>query len=76
MSYVENTMVVQEPGGKPFEIGCTVYAPWSRCATHPVNQTFHARMEKRGLQVSFQDEDHKWRKETYDVLKSNRQTTN
>jgi hypothetical protein len=69
VSYVENTMVIEEPNGKLLEIGCTVYAPWSRCATLPVNQTFQAHLEKRSLQVRFRDERHKWRNQTYDLLK-------
>jgi hypothetical protein len=68
-TYIENTMIVEEPNGKRFAIGCTVYAPWSGCTKLPVNRTFQAHMEKNGLQVRFQDEHHKWRRQTYDLLK-------
>ena len=43
-TYVENTMVVQEPDGKSLEIACSIYNRWSRCASLPVNQSFQARM--------------------------------
>src|ERR1017187_9833627 len=35
-TYVENTMVVQEPDGKSLEIACTVYNQWSNCTSLPV----------------------------------------
>ena len=57
-----------DPNGRQIEIGCTVYAPWPRCSTLPVNQTFPARMEKDGLQMRYLDEHHKWRTENYDLL--------
>jgi hypothetical protein len=68
VSYVENTMVVQEENGKSLEIGCTVYAKWSHCVGLPVNGTFAATMKKDGLEVRYPDAHHKWRKQLYEIL--------
>ena len=68
VTYVENTMVVRESSGQSVEIACTVYDPWSRCVDLPVNQTFQAKSEKRGLEIRYQDEHHKWRKELYEIV--------
>jgi len=68
VTYVENTMVVRENSGQSVEISCTVYNPWSRCVDLPVNRTFQAKKEKRGLEIRYQDDHHKWRKEFYEIV--------
>lgn len=70
-TYVAKTMVVQDGNGKSLKIGCTVYNQWSHCAALPVNQTFEARLEKRGLEISYLDQDHKMRKQLYEILQEN-----
>lgn len=70
-TYVENTMVVQEPNGKSLEVACTVYNQWSRCTTLPVNQSFQATVEKHGLEIRYSDQNHKMRKELYKILREN-----
>ncbi|MFZ0796734.1 MAG: hypothetical protein WB781_01370 [Candidatus Sulfotelmatobacter sp.] len=70
-TYVENTMVVQEPDGKSLEIACTVYNRWSHCATLPVNQSFPARREKHGLAIRYLDQHGKMRKQVYEILRDN-----
>ena len=56
ITYVENTMVVEEPNGKSLEIGCTVYNQWSHCTSLPVNQSFQAWLGKHGLKIRFLDQ--------------------
>ncbi len=70
-TYVENAMLVQEPDGKSLEIGCTVYNRWSHCASLPVNQSFPARMGKRGLEIRYPDPHGKTRTQLYEVLREN-----
>ncbi len=70
-TYVENTMVVQEPDGKSLEITCTVYNQWSHCVRLPVNQSFQARMGKRGLEIRYMDHHGKMRKQLYEILRQN-----
>jgi hypothetical protein len=70
-TYVENTMVVQEPGGKSLKISCTVLNRWSHCITLPVNQTFRARMRKQGLEILYPDQHGKMRKQVYEILREN-----
>jgi len=71
VTYVKNTMVVQEPNGKSLEIGCRVYNQWSHCTTLPVNQSFQAWMGKHGLKIRYLDQRGKWRKQVYEILKGN-----
>jgi hypothetical protein len=68
-TYVENTMIVQEPDGKSLEIACTVYNQWSHCADLPVNQTFQATMGKHGLEIRYLDQHHKMRNQLYEILR-------
>jgi len=66
-TYVENTMVVQEPDGNSLEIACTVYNRWSHCTSLPVNQSFKAWMGKRGLEIRYMDQHGKMRKQVYEI---------
>jgi hypothetical protein len=68
--YVENTMVVQETGGKSLKIACTVYNQWSHCTDLPLNQTFQATMRKDGLEIRYLDQHHKVRKQLYEILEN------
>jgi len=70
-TYVENTMVVQEPNGKTLEIACTVYNRWSNCTNLPVNQSFQARMGKHGLEIRYSDQHGKMRRQVYEILREN-----
>jgi len=70
-TYVENTMVVQEPDGKSLKIACTVYYQWSHCASLPVNQSFQARMRKRGLEIRYLDQHGKVCRQVYEILRDN-----
>ena len=70
-TYVENTMVVQEPDGKTLEIACTVLNRWSNCTTLPVNQSFQARMGKHGLEIRYSDQHGKMRTQVYEILGEN-----
>ena len=72
VTYVEKTMVIREPSGQSVEIACTVYTHWSHCADLRVNQTFQATEEKRGLDIRYLDDRHKWRKELYEIVGENR----
>ena len=74
-TYVENTMIVQEPDGKSLEIACTVYNQWSHCASLPANQSFQARMEKHGLEIRYLDQHGKMRKQVYEILRENGKET-
>jgi hypothetical protein len=71
MTYIENTMVVQEPDGKTLKIACTVYNQWSHCTDLPANQTFQARRVKHGLEIRYLDQHHKWRKQVYEIVSDN-----
>jgi hypothetical protein len=71
ITYVENTMVVQEPDGKSLEIACTVLNRWSNCTSLPVNQSFEARMGKHGLEIRYLDQHGKMRKQVYEILRKN-----
>ena len=71
ITYVENTMVVQEPDGKSLEIACTVLNRWSNCTSLPVNQSFEARMGKHGLEIHYLDQHGKMRKQVYEILREN-----
>lgn len=71
VGYVENTMVVREPGGKSLQIACTVYNRWSHCADLPVNSTFEAKMERHGLEIRYPDQNHKMHKQLYAILEEN-----
>jgi hypothetical protein len=70
-TYVENTMVVQEPDGKSLEIACTAYNRWSHCTSLPVNQSFPARMGKNGLEIRYLDQHGKIREQDYEILRGN-----
>jgi hypothetical protein len=70
-TYVENTMVVQEPDGKSLEIACTVYNQWSHCATLPVNQRFQAWMGKHGLKIRYLDQHGRMREQVYEIVREN-----
>ena len=70
-TYVENTMLVQEPGGKTLRIACTVYNQWSHCTDLPVDQTFQARMVKHGLEIRYLDQHHKMRTQVYEIVDEN-----
>ena len=69
ITYVENTMVVQEPNGKTLEIACTVLNRWSNCTNLPVNQTFQAQMGKHGLEIRYLDQHGKTRTQVYEILR-------
>ena len=68
-TYVENTMVVEEPNGNSLEIACTVYNRWSHCRNLPVNQSFQARIGKRGLEIRYLDQHGKMRKQAYEIVR-------
>jgi hypothetical protein len=70
-TYVENTMAVLEPDGKSLKIACTVYNQWSHCTSLPVNQSFQARIGKRGLEIRYFDQHGKMRTQLYEVLRKN-----
>jgi len=72
-TYVENTMVVQEPGGKSLEIACTVYNRWSHCAALPINQSFQARMGKHGVVIRYVDQHGKVHEQVYEILSEDAQ---
>ena len=71
-TYVENTMVVEEPNGNSLKIACTVYNRWSRCRNLPVKQSFQARMEKHRLEIRYLDQHGKMRNQVYEILIENR----
>ncbi|MGB7602695.1 MAG: hypothetical protein WBM24_20500 [Candidatus Sulfotelmatobacter sp.] len=68
-TYVENTMVVQKSDGTSLEVACTVYNRWSHCTSLPVDQSFQARIEKRGLEIRYMDRHGKMRKQFYEILR-------
>jgi hypothetical protein len=70
VDYVENTMVVQEPDGKSLEVACTAYNRWSHCADLPVNSTFEAKMERHALEIRYLDQNHKMRRQMYEILRA------
>jgi hypothetical protein len=70
-TYIENTMVIQEPDGNSLEVACLVYGPWSHCADLPVNRTFQARLQKHGVEIRYLDQHHKMRKQVYEIVKAN-----
>lgn len=76
-TYVEHTLVVQEPDGKSLEIACTVFNRWSRCTSLPVSRSFQARMTKHGLEIRYFDQHGKMRKQVYEILseKSGKETS-
>jgi hypothetical protein len=68
VTYVRNTMIVQEPNGRSLEIGCTVEDEWSHCAALRVDQTLQAKKTKNGLEIRYLDLFGKWRKAVYEIL--------
>jgi hypothetical protein len=64
-------MAVLEPDGKSLKIACTVYNQWSHCTSLPVNQSFQARIGKRGLEIRYFDQHGKMRTQLYEVLRKN-----
>ncbi len=68
-TYIENTMVVQKSDGTSLEVACTVYNRWSHCASLPIDQSFQARTEKRGLEIRYMDRYGKMRKQFYEILR-------
>jgi hypothetical protein len=70
IDYVENTMVVREPNGKSLQIACTDYNRWSHCADLLVNSTVEAMMERRGLEIRYSDQNHKVRKQLYEIVRA------
>ncbi len=64
--YTVNTMTVQENGGEQLSISCMDYQ-WSNCAELPVNQTFPARQEKRGIDILFTDKNGGKRTQLYQI---------
>jgi len=70
IDHVQNTMVVREPDGKSLQIACTVYNRWSHCTDLPVNSTCEAKMEKHGLEIRYLDQNHKIRRQLYEILRT------
>jgi len=70
IDYVQNTMVVRELDGKSLQIACTVYNRWSHCTDLPVNSTFGAKMERHGLEIHYLDQNHKMRRQLYEILRA------
>lgn len=68
VTYVRNTMFVEEPDGQSLEIACTVENQWSPCAALPVDQTFQAKKTRNGLEIRYLDQHKKWRNATYEIL--------
>ena len=68
ITYIQNTMLVQEPDGQSLRISCWVYNPASHCVDLAVNRTFQAEPKKQGLEIRYLDKHHKWRKQLYDIV--------
>jgi len=66
-----NTLLVQEGNDPPFKISCTVDTRYSRCVPLPKGQTFEARRQKRGIEVSYTDDKGKFRSQMYSLVEGN-----
>jgi len=62
---ITNMLLVQEGDRPPFWVSCNVDTKWSKCAPLPKGESFNARQEKRGLSISFVDDNGKPRKQLY-----------
>jgi hypothetical protein len=66
---VENRMEVEQPDGSSLEISCTANGPSSQCAKLPVNQSFDAWKESRGLVIRYRGANGKMRKQLYRIVR-------
>ena len=62
---VTNLLLVREGDRAPFWVSCNVDTKWSRCAPLAKGESFNARQEKRGLSISFVDDNGKTRQQLY-----------
>jgi hypothetical protein len=72
-TYTVNSMIVQQNGGKPFCIECTAYR-WSNCTSLPVDKTFPARQNKRGIAILYSDKHGKQRMQLYEIVSPSAQS--
>ena len=66
-TYMVHNMMVQENGGKPLSILCMAYR-WSNCTSLPIDETFPARREGRGIAIQYTDKNGKKRKQVYQIV--------
>ncbi len=67
-TYIVHNMMVQESGGKPFSILCMAYR-WSHCTGLPIDETFPARREGRGIAIQYTDKNGKKRTQVYQIAR-------
>lgn len=66
-----STLLVQEDNGPTYRISCTVESKYSRCVPLAKGESYDAKRTKRGLEVYYEDDKGKTRKQSYTLVAEN-----
>jgi hypothetical protein len=66
-----STLLVQEGNEPPYRISCTIESKYSRCIPLPKGESFDARRGKHGLEVYYEDDKGKERRQLYTLVDKN-----
>ena len=69
---LQSTLLVQEDGGPTYRISCTVESKYSRCVPLAKGESFDAKRAKHGLDVYYEDDKGKTRKQFYTLVAADR----
>jgi hypothetical protein len=66
-----STLLVKEDNGPTYRISCTVESKYSRCVPLAKGESYDAKRAKRGLEVYYEDDKGKTRKQFYTLVAAN-----
>ena len=66
-----STLLVQEDNGPTYRISCTVESKYSRCVPLAKGESYDAKRTKHGLEVYYEDDKGKTRKQAYTLVAEN-----
>jgi hypothetical protein len=66
-----STLLVKEDNGQTYHISCTVESKYSRCVPLAKGESYDAKRTKHGLEVYYEDDNGKTRKQLYSLVDTN-----
>jgi hypothetical protein len=69
---VTNTLVIEDGTGTQYRVACGIETKYSKCIPLPKGETFDAHKEKHGINIYYQDDDGKARKQFYAFVASDK----
>jgi hypothetical protein len=66
-----STLLVKEDNGPTYRISCTVESKYSRCVPLAKGESYDAKRTKHGLEVYYEDDNGKTRKQLYALVDTN-----